>query len=144
MQVAPEYRPPAQVHITVTADAQGEDLREAMDNLAMELCAELELRGIKAEWGPSRVATPRASLRITGWEPGEQALRYFVGFGAGEGHIVVEVDVTTSGEANVLSGEVRGFVTGGFFGGSSTDSVRAVASSVAEVIATGKPGAAAR
>jgi hypothetical protein len=125
------------VHITVTADAQGEDLREAIEELTTALRDDLTSRGIVAEVGPPRVPSPEASLRVAEWQPGDQAARYFIGFGAGEGYVLVEVDVKTADGSPLLQGQVRGHVSGGFFGGSSMEAVRAAAHSIAAAIATG-------
>jgi hypothetical protein len=76
-------------------------------------------------------------LSVTDWDPGDRAARYFGGFGAGEGHIVVEVEVRRPGETAALEGQVRAYVSGGFLGGESSDAVRAAAVLIGDAIATG-------
>jgi hypothetical protein len=134
-QVASSYPHLRQVHIAVTADAQGEDLREAVEELTTTLRDDLTSRGIVAEVDSPRVPSPLASLRVTEWQPGDQAARYFIGLGAGEGHVLVEVAVTTADGSPLLQGQVRGYVSGGLFGGSSMEAVRAAAHSIAGAIA---------
>ncbi len=70
----------------------------------------------------SMVETPKLKMagEVTKYVKGNQAARYFIGFGAGKTKIMVDVKLTdaVSGEV-VFHQVVDGDVTWGFFGGSS-------------------------
>jgi len=57
--------------------------------------------------------------RLVGFNPGSQALRYFVGAGAGEGEIAVEVTFMNDSGGAVAKGFAIGTVHGGMYGGTT-------------------------
>src|SRR5258708_7104152 len=93
-QVAPGYQPAKQLSVAVVADTSGEDLKEALEEFESTLHDELKSKGIEASMVTGVAAPPGAQLSVTEWKPGSRAARYFAGFGAGEGHITVVVNVT--------------------------------------------------
>jgi hypothetical protein len=72
--------------------------------------------------------------RITGFNEGSKALRYFVGFGAGKGEIIVETTFADEAGAKVAAGSARGTVSGGWFGGSTRDASRRVARAIVDYL----------
>jgi hypothetical protein len=137
VHIASDYRKPVRVMVTVEARATGVDLREEINEFARVLCEELETHGITARIGARRAGWTHAHLKVTGWDPGDQAKRYFSGFGDGEGHFVVEVELSRPDEATALAGRVRAHVSGGPLGGESVVAVKSAALFLAEAIATG-------
>lgn len=136
--VAARYRAAPALTVTVKASSERADLKEAVEELTTTLRDELHERGIKARFA-SADASPGARLSVRDWDPGSRALRYLVGFGSGEGSMTVVVEVTGADGSPALEGEVRGYVRGGFFGGSSMDAPREAGKAIAEAIATGEP-----
>lgn len=139
-KVAAGYQPARQLSVSVVASSgTRDDLQEAVDEFTSTLRSELKSKGIEASLSSSEgSASPGARLTIKEWEPGSRALRYFVGFGSGEGHMTIVVDVTGADGTSALQGEVRGWVNGGMWGGSSLDAPHEAAKAIAQVIATGK------
>ncbi len=129
-------RPRNGVNITVVASAPGSD--DLMDDLTTTLVADLREDGIEATVDLASPGSEQVSLNIAEWNPGDRAVRYFVGLGAGEGHVVLVVDVKDPRGATVFHGRLRGYVAAGAFGGSAHDSLKAAAQSIADVIATGQ------
>jgi hypothetical protein len=139
VEVAPRYQRPRHLNVTVIASTTGEDLRELLQEFAMMLHDELKRHAIDATIASETAAPPRAEIDITEWDPGSQADRYLRGFGAGKGHIVVVVNVMGTDGTPALQGQVRAYVSGGLFGGSSMDAARAAARSIASAIDKVKP-----
>jgi len=67
---------------------------------------------------------------LVGYDPGSQALRYLIGFGAGSGEIRVEVAFRDPEGALVADGTARGTVSGGFFGGTVGEAENRVAEAI--------------
>lgn len=72
--------------------------------------------------------------RLVGFDPGSQAARYWAGFGAGEGSIVVEVTFVDEAGAVVAKGAAFGSVTGGWFGGSLNSAGKRAAKAVVDFV----------
>lgn len=72
--------------------------------------------------------------RLVGFDPGSQAARYWVGFGAGEGSIVAEVTFLNESGTVVAKGAAWGTVSGGWFGGSLNSAGRRVAKAVVDFV----------
>lgn len=72
--------------------------------------------------------------RLIGFDPGSQAARYWVGFGAGEGSIVAEVTFLDESGTPVAKGAAWGTVSGGWFGGSLNSAGRRVAKAVVDFV----------
>jgi uncharacterized protein DUF4410 len=72
--------------------------------------------------------------RLVGFDPGSQAARYWVGFGAGEGSIVAEVTFLNESGKAVAKGAAWGTVSGGWFGGSLNSAGRRVAKAVVDFV----------
>jgi hypothetical protein len=102
--VAQGYQPARRLTVTVVADTTGEDLTEAVAEFTRTLADQLKSRGIDATIAAGPAAPPAAQIDVEEWNPGNQALRYFVGFGSGEGHMTVAVHVTGPDGADALQG----------------------------------------
>lgn len=59
--------------------------------------------------------------RVLVFDPGDRGLRYLVGFGAGEGEMVVETTYRDAGGRELSKIETSGRVTMGWFGGDFKD-----------------------
>ncbi len=128
--IDPGYQPPKEMTITIIARSS---LRDASDALQSALLDDLASHGIKATCIPETVGTPDANVTIEKFDPGSRALRWAIGFGSGEGQVVVSI------ESASIDGTARGWVSGGLFGGSDENSAAAAGHFIAETIATGKP-----
>lgn len=72
--------------------------------------------------------------RLVGFDPGSQAARYWVGFGAGQGTIVAEVSFLNEAGTVIAKGAAWGTVSGGWFGGSLNSAGRRVAKAVVDFV----------
>ena len=134
---SPYSRPASGVNLTVTS-VGGDEAEAMMQTLTASLVEDLADDGIEAIVDLESPTSDQLKLTVAEWSPGNQAARSFVGFGAGEGDIVIVVDLKDPAKKSVFHGRIRGYVMGGFFGGSSRDSVRAAARSIAEAVRTGE------
>ncbi len=78
--------------------------------------------------------TPRLRLvgTVTRFKPGNQAERYFVGFGAGSTEVYADVALTDASTGRTMATEeIRGLVTAGLFGGQSSGAMQDFARRVA-------------
>lgn len=71
--------------------------------------------------------------KLVGFDPGSQALRYWVGFGAGKGEILAEAYFDDE-EGAVAKAMGKGAVSGGWFGGSVNSAGRRVAKAVVDFV----------
>ncbi len=133
--VEPGYQPPKVMTVTVIARAS---LREASAALGEALVDELNGHGIKATLVPETAGTPDANITLEKFEPGSRALRWAIGFGSGEGQVVVSVESASANGDPGIDGTARGWVRGGFFGGSDNNSAAAAGQLIAETIANGQ------
>jgi hypothetical protein len=72
--------------------------------------------------------------RLGAYDPGSQAVRYFIGLGAGSGEILVELNLIDDAGVSVASGTAHGTVSGGLFGGTVESAGRRVARVIAQFI----------
>jgi Domain of unknown function (DUF4410) len=136
VRVAAGYqRPTNGVNVSVVASAEASE--EVVSDFTTMLVDALHDDGLEATVDLDSPTSDQLRLVIAEWDPGSQVARYFVGLGAGEGHIVIVVDVKNPRGATILHGRLRGHVSGGPFGGSSKDAARAAARSIADAINTG-------
>jgi hypothetical protein len=139
-QVTPGYKVARHLTVTVVKTAQtGDDLDEAVQEFVVALGSELKEKGVEASVALGQAGSPNGQIQITEWDPGSRALRYWIGFGSGTGHVTVMVDVPGADGASSLRGQVVGTVKGGLWGGASTNAAEAAAKAIADAIATGKP-----
>jgi hypothetical protein len=136
--VAPTYHAPRQLRVTLVAQASTEHSAEALQVMQEALADGLASNGITASFGPAPDDQPQASVTLAQWDQGSRALRYFVGFGTGEGSIVVFVKSPSADGQVGVEGEARGWVKGGMFGGSSYNAASEAGHLIAEAIATGR------
>jgi hypothetical protein len=128
--IDPDYRPPKRVTVTVIARSS---LKEVSDILSASIVERLNSEGVEATLVSENNQTPDALVSVGKWDPGSQSLRWLVGFGSGKGQITVVVD-----QGLGVKGTAEGWVTGGWFGGSSDNAVVAAGHLIADTIATGK------
>lgn len=136
--VSPSYQVPKQLNVSVVWEAAYEGSTEALDALEAGLADGLASRGIMATFVAAPRGQPETNVTVAEWDPGSQALRYLIGFGAGAGSIVVRVQSPSADGQPGLQGAARGWVRGGFFGGRAEASATQVGQLIAEAIATGQ------
>ncbi|MES1165174.1 MAG: hypothetical protein ABUR63_05420 [Verrucomicrobiota bacterium] len=137
VQVSPAYQPPKEVQIAVVARATSVHTAEAVQTLQSVLASALAGRGITAKFVPAPTGAPGAHIDVVEWDQGVRALRW-LGFGGGQGHIVVMVNSASADGQQGVNGTARGYVRGGFAGGSAYDSASEAGQLIARTIATGK------
>jgi Domain of unknown function (DUF4410) len=139
-QVTPGYQAAKPLTVTVVKSATtGDDLDEAVNAFVSSLRSELKEDGVDAAVALGSPGGQGAEVDIKEWDPGSRALRYFISFGSGMGHVTVVVNVPGADGTSALKGQVRGVVKGGMWGGASTNAADAAAKAIAKAIATGKP-----
>jgi len=127
VEVEAPYKAPQALSIAVVGPRNSP---ETLQTFSQELVDQLAGRGIRAVMAPPAAAAD-ANVTIVKWDPGSRGTRWFVGFGAGKGEIVIEV------QSVGVQGVAEGWVSGGFFGGSSDNAVTAAADLIADTIASG-------
>lgn len=90
----------------------------------------------QSEWGASAVAPDRLVIegRVVSFDPGNQAMRYLIGFGAGRSKVIAEVEFEDASGHILGSSEFTGGVTMGGFGGTSADAVRRMANEIRDYV----------
>jgi hypothetical protein len=137
VQVSPAYQPPKAVTVTVLVQATKAHSAEAGQALQTALGEGLEGAGIKATFVPAAEGATQGDVTVAEWDQGSRALRW-IGFGMGEGSIVVVVKTPSADGQAGLQGTARGWVKGGAFGGDSYESAVEAGHLIAKAIATGK------
>jgi hypothetical protein len=137
VQTAPGYQAPKQAKVVIMVQTQGEYLPEAVQELKASLASELASRKITATFQENPDGTPMTELRVVEWDQGSRGLRW-LGFGGGEGHILVVVKSPSADGQPGYSGTARGYVKNGSFGGSSLNAASEAGAAIAQAIATGK------
>ena len=138
MHVAPGYQPPGLVTVAVVGQASGAESNEALEVLQSAIGDELFDHGIKANFIPAPNGPPRVDVTVVEWDPGSKALRWLVGFGAGQGEIMVVVRSQSRNGGPGVEGTAHGWVNGGWFGGNASDAAAEAGHLIGETIATGK------
>jgi hypothetical protein len=139
-QVAPGYKAAKPLNVTIVKSVTtGDDLDEAVTEFVTTLRSSLKDDGVDATVALGSPGGQGAEIDIQEWDPGSRALRYFISFGSGTGHVTVLVNVPGADGTSLLKGQVRGVVKGGMWGGASTNAADAAAKAIAKAIATGKP-----
>jgi hypothetical protein len=138
MKVAPSYHAPKQLKVALVAQGNGEHTAEAMQAMQKALADGLSSKGISATFVAGAEDAAAANLTVTEWDQGVRALRWLIGFGAGEASIVVLVKSPSADGQGGLDGTARGWVRSGFFGGDSYDAAAQAGHLIADAIATGK------
>jgi hypothetical protein len=82
--------------------------------------------------GGDQVLTIRGVL--VGFDPGSQAMRYWVGFGAGSGEVIADTTFLEANQGAVARGAAKGTVSGGWFGGSTSSACDRVAKAIIDFI----------
>jgi hypothetical protein len=97
-------------------------------NIVVETLAD---EGIAVTTGQPSGRTAVLIARIDEHDPGDQFLRWLVGFGAGAGHLDSTWMVKDASGTEIGKARIQGTVSGGFFGGSYDSALSAVAVKVA-------------
>jgi len=71
---------------------------------------------------------------VVGFDPGSQAARYFIGFGAGSGEIIVDAVFSDTSGTQVARANAKGSVSGGLLGGSTSSACDRVAKAIMDFI----------
>jgi ABC-type phosphate/phosphonate transport system substrate-binding protein len=137
VQTSSGYQAPKQAKVVIVVQANGEGLAEAVAELKASLASELSRKGITATFVQAPDGTPMTEMTVAEWDPGSRGLRW-LGFGGGEGHVIVIVKSPTADGQPGYSGTARGYVKSGWFGGSSLNSASEAGAAIADAIATGK------
>jgi hypothetical protein len=82
--------------------------------------------------GGDQVLTIRGVL--VGFDPGSQAMRYWVGFGAGSGEVIADTTFLEVNNVTIARGAAKGTVSGGWFGGSTSSACDRVAKAIMDFI----------
>ena len=139
VRTTPGYQPPKNIAIAISVEVAGEGIDEGASELRDSLADELRSRGIVArfvERPDGLVGTNAAELRVVQWSMGSRWERYWMKK-EGEGYIVVIVRTTSPDGHPGYSGVARGYVEGGWYGGSYLNSASAAGDAIAKAIATG-------
>jgi hypothetical protein len=122
----------------VAVNSQQEDLPEAVEVFVETLRDELESEDISTTVVEGEPPSPGAQIAVVDWDPGSRGARWFFGVGPGKGHMTLSVSVTSADGTPAITGEVEGWVKGGFFGGSANVSAEEAAAAIADAIITGE------
>ena len=106
-----------------------ESLADAQ-KLAEDIVARLTHRLEKSRMFHQVGRTLTIQGRIVDFEPGSQALRYFVSFGAGAATMRVELTLVDEQGIQIAKGTATAEIWGGFFGGSQSSLGKRIADSV--------------
>lgn len=108
------------------------DLQMLTDMIGPQVAELLAERKVEASaHGDARLVVEGT---IVGYKPGNQALRYMVGFGAGSSRIIAEVHFKDAQGNDVGSAEFVGGVTSGVFGGTKSEAVPRIADEIADFV----------
>jgi len=112
---------------SVVIDTQGEVKSESDWIEAIQKGFRDEAEDLGIAGGPIPV-----EIRVTRCDPGSKAERFWVGFGAGAGHLESTVFVSGHGELVVVGSVSDGFLDGGSFGSVCEKAGRAAARAIGE------------
>jgi Domain of unknown function (DUF4410) len=138
VSVSPSYQAPKQLRVSLVAEASSEDSAIVINAMQSALAAGLASKGITVTFVAAPSGGPEANVTIAEWDPGSRALRYFVGFGAGQASIVVVVKSPSADGQPGVEGIARGWINAGFFGGDSEVAATEAGHLIADAIATGQ------
>ena len=136
--VSPTYQPPKQIRVALAAQTATQNSDGAMQALQAAMAETLADKGIAATFVPPPSGPPDGDMSVAEWNQGSRALRWLIGFGAGEGTIVVRVKSPSADGQPGLDGTARGWVRGGWYGGSSYAAAAEAGHLIAKAIITGK------
>jgi uncharacterized protein DUF4410 len=136
--VAPNYQAPKQLKVALVSASGAQNSEGAMQALQAAMADTLSSKGINATFVPAPSGPPDGNMSVAEWNQGSRALRWLIGFGAGEGTIVVSVKSPSADGQPGVDGTARGWVRGGFFGGSSYEAAKEAGVLIAKAIITGK------
>ena len=136
--VSPTYQPPKQLKVALALQSNTENSAGAMQALQTAMADTFADKGIAATFVAPPSGPPDGSMSVAEWNQGSRALRWVVGFGAGEGTIVVSVKSPSADGQPGVDGTARGWVRSGWFGGSSYEAATQAGHLIAKAIITGK------
>jgi len=85
--VSPTYQPPKQVKVALASQSPTQNSDQAMQALQEAMADTFASKGITATFVAPPAGPPDASMSVAEWNQGSRALRWLIGFGAGEGTI---------------------------------------------------------
>jgi hypothetical protein len=138
VEVAPGYQPPKELKIAMVGQSSSQHAAEALQALQASIEEGLKSHKITATFVTAPSGPPEAGMTVVEWDQGSKVLRWLIGFGAGEGAILVQVKSPSADGQAGLDGTARGWVKGGWFGGDSYASAVEAGHLIAKAIATGK------
>jgi hypothetical protein len=136
--VSPTYQAPKQLKVALVMQSAAQNADGAMQALQAAMADTFSSKGINATFVAAPGGPPDGNMSVAEWNQGSRALRWLIGFGAGEGTIVVSVKSPSADGQPGVDGTARGWVRGGFFGGSSYDAATQAGHLIAKAIITGK------
>ena len=136
--VSPTYQPPKQVKVALASQSPTQNSDQAMQALQEAMADTFASKGITATFVAPPAGAPDASMSVAEWNQGSRALRWLIGFGAGEGTIVVTVKSPSADGQPGIDGTARGWIRSGWFGGSSLTAAQEAGHLIAKAIITGK------
>ena len=119
------------------SDPLDEEARSHAQTIASGISGEVNKRLAKRHLFQKAVLQPERMIiegRVISYQPGSQALRYFVGFGAGTGHVIMEVTFRAEDKSVVGQIEATAVISGGLFGGSVDQVVNPIAGAIEDFI----------
>jgi hypothetical protein len=136
--VAPNYHAPKQIKVALASQSATENSDGAMKALQDAMAETLAGKGITATFVAPPSGPPDGDVSVAEWNQGSRALRWLIGFGAGEGTIIVKVRSPSEDGQPGLDGTARGWIRSGWFGGSSYQAAEEAGHLIAKAIITGK------
>ena len=136
--VAPNYQAPKQVKVAIISQSTSENSAGALEALQAAMADTLSGKGIQATFVAPPAGPPDGDVSVAEWNQGSRALRWLIGFGAGEGTIIVKVKSPSADGQAGIDGTARGWIRSGFFGGSSYTAATEAGHLIAKAIITGK------
>ena len=138
VSVSPTYQVPKQLKVALATQAASENSDGAMQALQAAMTDTFASKGITATFVAPPSGPPDGDMSVAEWNQGNRALRWLIGFGAGEGTILVKVKSPSADGQPGLDGTARGWVRSGWFGGSSYTAATEAGHLIAKAIITGK------
>jgi len=136
--VSPTYQAPKQMKVALATQSTTENSAGAMQALQEAMAETFASKGINATFVAAPSGPPDGDMSVAEWNQGSRALRWLIGFGAGEGTILVKVKSPSADGQPGVDGVARGWVRSGWFGGSSYEAASEAGHLIAKAIITGK------
>jgi hypothetical protein len=136
--ISQNYQVPKQLKVALVSQSAAANSAGAMQALQAAMTETFTRKGITASFVAPPDGPPDSNMSLAEWNQGSRALRWLIGFGAGQGTIVVSVKSPSADGQPGIDGTARGWVKGGWFGGDSYDAAKEAGHLIATAIITGK------